>query len=111
VRGGAHQPAVQPARADRPVEHLGADHPDVQDARALVGDTARVSLGHRRSGQAHVAADGHALLGGRSALELRQNTWKASPDPVGEPLVHLVGVGAPDVVGLEDRLVDHGAGA
>ena len=42
VRGGAHQPAVELARADRPVEHLGADHPDVEHVGALVGDAARV---------------------------------------------------------------------
>ena len=29
VRGGAHEPAVELARADRPVQLLGPDHPDV----------------------------------------------------------------------------------
>ena len=35
VRGGAHQPAVELARADEEIEHLGADHPGVEHVRAL----------------------------------------------------------------------------
>ena len=40
VRGGAHQPAVELARADEVIEHLGADHPGVEHVRAL-GHQAR----------------------------------------------------------------------
>ena len=111
VGGGAHQTAVEAPRADRPVEHLGADHPDVEHVGALVGDTAGVGLGHGRRGQAHVTAEPDAQLGGRRALQIGEHAGKAAPDPVREPLVHLVRIEAADVVGLEDRGVDHGAGA
>ena len=35
VRGGDHRPAVELARADEEIEHLGADHPGVEHGRAL----------------------------------------------------------------------------
>jgi len=110
-KAGSGSAAVEAARADRPVEHLGADHPDVEHVGALVGDATGVGLGHGRRRQAHVAAQPHAQLGGRRALEVGQHARKATPDPVRERLVHLVRVEAPDVVGLEDRRVCHGAGA
>ena len=110
VRGGAHQPAVELPRADRPVEHLGADHPDVEHVGARVHDPARVLGGHPGSGQAHVAPEGDPLLLGGRALKLREHVRKGPPDAVRERLVHLVRIGAADVVGLEYGGVCHRGG-
>jgi hypothetical protein len=47
----------------------------------------------------------------RAALQPGEHAREGTPDPVRQPLVHLVRVDAADVVCLEDRLVDHGRGA
>ena len=49
----------------------------------------------------------HGELLDRRVLKIGEHARKAATDPVGELLVHLLRVGAPDVVGLEDRGVDH----
>ena len=57
VRGGDHRAAVELARADQVVEHLGRDHAGVEDGRAL-DDHPVAELGrHRRRGQPHVAPE------------------------------------------------------
>ena len=111
VRGGAHQPAVELARPDGPVQLLRPDHPDVDHVRALVGDAARVLGGHARSREPHVAPEPNGeLLDGR-VLKVGEHAREGAPDPVGELLVHLLGVGAPDVICLEDRRIRHARGA
>ena len=59
VRGGHHDPAVEPQLARREVHDLGSDHPEVGHVGAAVCDTARSGLGHRRRGQSHVPPDRH----------------------------------------------------
>ena len=58
VRRGDLEPAVEPEIADREIEHLGADEPDVDH----VGPGGRGALDrrlrHRRRRDAHVAPDG-----------------------------------------------------
>ncbi len=44
VRGRAHQPAVELARADEVVEHLGADEAGVEHVRALGQQAGTVAL-------------------------------------------------------------------
>ena len=51
--GGAHQAAVEVARADEPIEHLGADHPGVDDVGALGDQPVAVA---RRPARARTGA-------------------------------------------------------
>jgi hypothetical protein len=94
VRGGDGDPAVEAELADREVDHLRPDEPDVQHVDAGVGGAARDGLGHRGGGEAHVAPDGDALR-----LEVLP---VGAADRVGALLVQLGGVEAADVVRLED---------
>ena len=110
VGGRAHQAAVELARADGPVEHLRSDHPDVEYVGALVRQAADVLPGHRGGGQAHVASHTDPQIRHTDVLQVAQHTREGAPDAVRERLVHLVGVYAPHVVRLEDRLVHHGSG-
>ena len=57
VRGGAHQAAVEVARADEEIQHLGADLAGVEHVRALGGHALGVGGRHLGRGQAHVAAE------------------------------------------------------
>ena len=54
VRGGDHDPALEPERADGEIDHLGADQPEVEDVGAgrrraaitrpaIAGDESRMS--------------------------------------------------------------------
>ena len=61
VRGGDGDAAVETELADGEVDHLGADHPDVEDVGAAVGRALDERRGHRGRGDAHVAADGDPL--------------------------------------------------
>jgi hypothetical protein len=94
VRGGDRRAPVEAELADGVVEHLRPDHPDVEDARARLGDAVNERLLHGRGGEAHVAPDCD-----RGRLEL---LGVGTPDRVGALLVELAGVDAPDVVCLED---------
>ena len=107
VRGRAHQAAVQAARSHRPIDHLGARHPHVQHVHALVGQALGVARGHGRGREAHVAPDRHAQIVHGLVLQLAEHPGEGPPHSVGHLLVHLVRVGAADVVRLEDRGVDH----
>ena len=102
VRGGAHQAAVELARADEPIEHLGADHAGVDDVRALGDQPVAVAAGELRRGQAHVAPEADAQLVRRLAGEIRERAGEAAPDGLGGVAVDIVAVDAADVVGLED---------
>ena len=57
VRGGDHRAAVELARADQVVEHLGRDHAGVEHGRALGDQPVAQLRRHRRRGQPHVAAE------------------------------------------------------
>ena len=99
MRGGDGDPALQLELADGAVEHLGADHPDVDDVGAPVGCAVDRSARHGRRGKAHVPADRDA-----PGLELLD---VGTPYRVRALLVEIVGVNAAHVVGLEDRGIQH----
>ena len=102
VRGGAHQPAVELARADEVIEHLGADHPGVEHVRALRGHALAVTRRELRRGQPHVAPEPEPQLAHRPAGELPDHARERPPDVLGDVAVDLLAVQAADVVGLED---------
>ena len=109
VARGAHQAAVEVARADEPVEHLGADHPGVDDVRALGGQPVAVALGELRRREPHVAPEADAQRVRRLAREVRERAREAAPDRLGGVAVDVAAVDAADVVGLEDPgQVGHG---
>ena len=103
VRRGDADAAVERELADRVVDHLGADHPEVEHVCAAVRRPLDHRRGHRRRREAHVPPDGD-----RPGPEL---LGVGSPDPVGPLLVELRGVDPPDVVRLEDLRVEHAADA
>ena len=100
VRRGDADPAVEPELADRVVDHLGADHPEVADVGATVRGALHHGGCHRRRGDAHVAADGDRV--GPEVLHVRAS------DRVPTLLVELRAVEAANVVRLEDAWIEHG---
>ena len=106
VRGGDHRAAVELARADEEIEHLGADHPRVEDL-APFGDQA-VCQATRHLGrlEAHVATQADAQLRGGLLAKVGEDAGEAPADEVRRLAVHVVPVEAPDVVGLEDLRLD-----
>ena len=80
VRGGAHQPAVEVARADEVIEHLGADHPGVEHVRALGDQPVAVARGELRGGQPHVAPEADPQLARRLAGEVREHARERAAD-------------------------------
>ena len=46
VRGGDHRAALEPERADREIDHLGADEPEVEDVGPGRGGAAHQRLLH-----------------------------------------------------------------
>ena len=99
VRGGDADAAVEPELADREVDHLRADHPEVEDVRAAVGGALDHRPRHRGRRHAHVAADGDP-----ARLELLH---VGPPDRVRALLVELAPVDAAHVVRLEDGRIEH----
>ena len=104
VRGGAHQPAVELARADEEIEHLGPDHPGVEHVRALGHHAVAVARGELRRGQAHVAAEPDPQLARPACRAAREHARERAADLLGDVAVDLLAVEAADVVGLEDLL-------
>ena len=102
VRSGDHRAAVQLARADQVVEHLGRDHPGVEHGRALEDQPVAQLRRHRRCGQSHVAAEPDPQLARLLAAQSRQHPGEGAADRVRGRLVHLLAVQPADVVGLED---------
>ncbi len=103
MRGGDGDAALEPELADGAVEHLRADHADVDDVGARVGSAVDRRARHRRRRQAHVPPHGDAPR--LEVLDVR------TPDRVCAVLVELIGVDAPDVVRLEYRGIQHTADA
>ena len=60
VRGGHHRSAVELARADEEIEHLGADHAGVEHVDALVDKAVAQAPCHLRGLQPHIAPKAHA---------------------------------------------------
>ena len=102
VRGGAHQPAVEAARSDEPVEHLAADLADVDYLDADRQQALAVVPRELWRAQAHVASKADAKLADVLARESRQHDCEGASDQLGEIAVDLIAVQATDVIGLED---------
>ena len=102
VRRRAHEPAVEPARADEEVEHLRPDHPGVEHVGALGQHPVAVARGQLRRAQPHVAAEPDPQRARRLAAQPREDARERAPDPLGQVAVDLLAVEAADVVGLED---------
>ena len=99
VRGGDAHAAFELELADRVVDHLGADQPEVEHVGAAVGRALDQSRRHRRRRHAHVAPDRD-----RARLEVLD---VGASDRVRALLVELGGVEAADVVRLEDLGIEH----
>ena len=108
VRGGAHQAAVELARADEPVEHLGADHSRRRAPRRPRARAHRGSGRPARGGQAHVAPDADAQLADRLAGERGEDVRERAADQLGDVAVDVLARDAADVVRLEDAGGDLG---
>ena len=102
VGGGHHGAAVQLARADQVVEHLGRDHARVEHRRALEDQPVAQLRRHRRRRQAHVTAKADPQLARLLAAQPRQHTSEGAADGKRRRLVHFLAVEATDVVSLED---------
>ena len=63
VRGGDHRTAVELVGADEEIEHLGADHPGVDDDGPLGDDPVAQPPRHLGRLQPHVAAEPDPQLG------------------------------------------------
>ena len=85
--------AVEPELADREIDHLCADEPEVEHLRAAVRGALAHGRGHRRRRHAHVVPDGDPL-----GLELVD---ERAADAIRTVLVELRLVEAADVVRLE----------
>ena len=85
--------------ADREIDHLGPDHPEVENVGAAVGRAFDHRARHRRRRQAHVASDCDL-----ARLELLD---VGTADRVRALLVELLPVEPADVVGLEDLRAQH----
>ena len=105
VRGGAHQPAVEAARADQVIEHLGADLARVEHVGALAAHALAVGGRHLRRGQAHVAPQPEPQLRCGLVLERGDHPRERASDLLGDLLVEVASVHPADVVGLEDLWV------
>ena len=103
MRGGDGDAALEPELADGAVEHLGADHADVEDVGARVGRPFDRCARHRRRRQAHVPPNRDAPR--LEVLDVRP------PDRVRALLVELIGIDAPDVVCLENCGIQHSGDA
>ena len=102
VGGGDHRAAVELARADQVIEHLGGDHAGVEDGGALEDQPVAQLRRHRGRGQPHVAPQPDPQLAGLLAAQPRQHPREGPPDRVRRRLVHLLAVQPADVIGLED---------
>ena len=72
VRGGAHQPAVELARADEVVEHLGADLAGVEHVRALGQQPVAVARRTARGRSGACRARGRRAARGRACRRGRR---------------------------------------
>jgi hypothetical protein len=102
VGGGDHRAAVELARADQVVEHLGGDLPGFEHLCALGDQALAHRPRHRRCGQSHVAPQPDPQLARLLAAESSQDPGEGPADRQRRRLVHLLAVEAADVVGLED---------
>ena len=84
VRRGDRDAAVEPELADREIDHLRADEPEVEHVRAAVGGALAHGRRHRRRREPHVAPDGdprrRELLDVRAADRDRRRPRRARPD-------------------------------
>ena len=99
VRRGHRDAAVELELADREIDHLRADHPEIEHLGSGIGCAFAHRRRHRRRRDAHVAADGDAFR-----LELLD---ERPADAVAAVLVDLRRVDPADVVRLEDFRLEH----
>ena len=83
MRGGDHRAAVELARADQEIEHLGADHAGVEHGAALVDQPVAEPARHLGRLEPHVAAEPDAEVGGRLAAQLGEHAGEGAADQVG----------------------------
>ena len=103
VRGGDHRAAVELARADQVVEHLGRDLAGVEDRRALGDEAVAHRARHRRRRQPHVAPEADPQLARLLAAQPSQHPGEGPPDRLSAVVSSISrAVQAADVVGLED---------
>src|SRR4051794_28035143 len=100
VRGGHHHAAVEAELADREVDHLGSDHPEVDHVRAGVRRAVDQGRRHRRRREPHVPS--HRDPARLELLDI------GAADRVGALLVEVGGVDPAHVVRLEDLRLEHG---
>src|SRR5215218_9797934 len=86
---------------DGEVQRVGRDETHIQDVRAGLGNTLYESFLEGLPGEPHVAGDDDPGAGETQVVD------EGAADVPGRVLVQVVGIHAPDVVGLEYRLVDH----
>jgi hypothetical protein len=96
VGGRDHGPARLFQVPDGEVQRVGRDEPQVQDIRAGPGHPLYKGLLERLTGEAHIATDDD-----RGARET-EVVHEGAADVARHVLVELVGIHAPDVVGLKD---------
>ena len=99
MRGGDGHAAVELQVADREIQHLGADEPELEHVGARVRGSVGHGRGQRRARYAHVVSDCDPRR-----LELLD---EGATDRVGALLVDLSGVDATDVVCLEHLWIEH----
>ena len=102
VRGGDHGAAVELARADQLIEHLGGDHAGVEDGAALGDQAVAHPARHLRRLDPHVATQPDPQLAGLLCPQAGEHPGEGAADEPGGVAVHLLAVEPSDVVGLED---------
>jgi hypothetical protein len=102
VRGRAHQPAVEVARADQPVEHLRADHPGIQHVGALGHHPLAIARGELTGGQPHVSPKPDTQLTGLLARKRPEHARERPSHVVRHAAADLLAIQPPDVIRLED---------
>jgi hypothetical protein len=104
MRGGADKPAVQCVRTDNPVDHLDRGHTTSSTSAPSWAIPVYRSAIHEPTATSRPTA---TCSSSRAALEIREHLSEDPSEPVVEPLIHLVRVGAADVVRLEDPQIGH----
>ena len=106
VACGHHHAARAAQVVDGEVDHGRIDEPQVDDADARSGESVDELVGQRGPAIAHVAPDDDGAHHGRGLARggghLEHEAARAHAHLPGHAIGQQVGVGAPDVVGLED---------
>src|SRR5918998_3705123 len=101
VRGRDHDPAGLLQVPYGEVERVCRDQPEVEYVRAGLRDPTYESPLQSLAGEAHVAGDHDP---GAREIQVRN---EGAADVGGHALIQALGIDAADIVGLENRLVEH----